>query len=60
MNAAICTIYSLCLEYFKVKLKNSGDFSDYHQKIMQFDYFLSVQEQKWLENHEIYYIEAAE
>ena len=29
-------------------------------KIMQFDWFLSVLEQKRLENHEIYYIEAAE
>ena len=27
---------------------------------MQFDWFLSVLEQKWLENHEIYYIGAAE
>jgi hypothetical protein len=27
---------------------------------MQFDWFVSVLEQKWLENHEIYYIEAAE
>ena len=30
------------------------------KKIMQFDWFLSVLEQKLLENHEIYYIEAAE
>ena len=30
------------------------------QLIMQFDWFLSVLEQKQLENHEIYYIEAAE
>ena len=29
-------------------------------KIMQFDWFLSVLEQKRLENHEIYYIGAAE
>ena len=29
-------------------------------EIMQFDWFLSVLEQKWLENYEIYYIEAAE
>ena len=29
-------------------------------KIMQFDWFLSVLEQKPLENHEIYYIGAAE
>ena len=27
---------------------------------MQFNLFLSVQEQKWLENHEVYYIGAAE
>ena len=27
---------------------------------MQFDWFLSVLEQKWLENREIYYIGAAE
>ena len=27
---------------------------------MQFDWFLSALEQKWLENHEIYYIGAAE
>jgi hypothetical protein len=40
----------LFLEYFKV----------YHSKIMQFNGFLSVLGQKWLENHEIYYIEAAE
>ena len=33
---------------------------NYYQKIMQFDRFLSVLEQKWLKNHEIYYKEAAE
>ena len=42
MNVAICTIYSLFLEYFKVWIKNSGDFSHYHSKITQFDLFLSV------------------
>ena len=52
--------YTLFLEYFKVKIKNSGDFSHYHSKIMQFDWFFSVLEQKWLENHEIYYLGAAE
>ena len=31
-----------------------------HSKIMQFDWFLSVLEQKRLENHEIYHLEAAE
>ena len=30
------------------------------QMIMQFDWILSVLEQKQLENHEIYYMEAAE
>ena len=53
VNVAICAIYSLFLEYFKVWIKNSGDFSHYHPKITQFDWFLSVIEQKWLENHEI-------
>ena len=38
MNVAICTIYSLFLEYFKVWIKNSGDFS--HSKINQIAYFL--------------------
>ena len=61
MNVAICTIYSLVFEYFKVEMKNSGDFSNHHQKItMQFDWFLSVLEQKRLENHDIYYIGATE
>ena len=60
MNVAICTIYLLFLEYFKVEIKNSDHFSHYHLKIIQFDRFLSVLEQKRLENHEIYYIEAAE
>ena len=60
MNVAICTIYSLFLEYFKVYIKNSGDFSHYHPKIMQFDLFLSVLEPNRLENHEIYHIGAAE
>ena len=42
-------------------MKNSGDFWHYHSKIMQFDWFLSVLEQKRLENHhEIYYIGDAE
>ena len=40
--------------------KNSGDFSQYHSKIMQFDWCLSVLEQKQLENHEVYYKGAAE
>ena len=29
-NVAICTIYSLFLEYFE---NNSGDFSHYHSKL---------------------------
>ena len=32
----------------------------FHSKIMQFDWFLSVLEQKRLKNHEIYHLEAAE
>ena len=42
--------------YFKVWKKTSGDFSHHHSKIMQFDWFLSLLEQKQQENHEIYYI----
>ena len=38
------------------KFKKSGDFWHYHSKIIQFDWFLSVLEQKQPENHEIYYI----
>ena len=34
--------------------KNSDHFSHYHPKIMQFDWFLSALDQKWLENHDIY------
>ena len=60
MNGSIYTIYPLLLEYFKVQIKNSGDFSDYYSKIVQFDRFLSALEQKRLENHEIYNIGAAE
>ena len=60
MNGAIYTIYSLLLEYFKVYIKNSGDFWHYHQNIMQFDWFLSGLEPKRLETHEIYYIGSPE
>ena len=35
---------SIFLEYFKIKIKNSNDFSYYHLKIMQFDWILSVLE----------------
>jgi hypothetical protein len=48
------------LNTLKIYVKNTGDFSHYHPKIMQFDSFLSVLEKKRLENHEIYYIGAAE
>ena len=57
MNVAICTIYSLFLEYLK-KIQVISHIII--QKLCKSDWFLSVLEQKGLENNEIYYIEAAE
>ena len=47
----------LLLEYLKIYIyKNSDDFWHDHPNIMQFDWFLSVLTQKWLGNHELYYL----
>ena len=44
------------LNFFTYHKSSQKPLGSFHQKIMPFDWFLSVLEQTWLENHEIFYI----
>ena len=59
----LLTVHMVCyLLYYLMPLIKKINCNSwvYTMQIMQFDWFLSVLEQKLLENHEIYYIRAAE